>query len=67
MKFDPQVRMIPVNQIKVLNPRQRAKKKFDQIRANIAKLGLKRPVTVARADSAEGDIRYWLVCGQGPA
>ena len=30
-KFDPKVRMIPVSQINILNPRGRSKKKFAQI------------------------------------
>lgn len=64
-KFDPMVRMIPVNQINVLNPRERGKKKFGQIIANIAKLGLKKPITVYHVEGKNGDARYNLVCGQG--
>jgi ParB-like chromosome segregation protein Spo0J len=59
------IRMIPVKQINILNPRERGKKKFAQIVANIAKLGLKKPVIVAVAESKNGDTRYNLVCGQG--
>lgn len=65
VRYDPQVRMIPVTQINVLNPRDRGKKKFAQIIDNIAKLGLKKPVTVARAETKNGQPRYDLVCGQG--
>jgi ParB family chromosome partitioning protein len=57
--------MIPIKQIDILNPRERGKKKFAQIVANIAKLGLKRPVTVAVASGSNGSTRYSLVCGQG--
>ncbi len=64
-KFDPKVRMIPVSQINVLNPRTRGKKKFVQIVANIANLGLKKPITVSHASGRNGDARYDLVCGQG--
>jgi ParB family chromosome partitioning protein len=64
-RYDPTVRMIPVAQIHVLNPRQRGKKKFSQIVASIAKLGLKKPITVARAPESNGDVKYYLVCGQG--
>ena len=46
-RYDAKVQMIPIDQITVLNPRPR-KKKFTQIVANIAKLGLKKPITVAR-------------------
>ena len=65
VRYDPQVRMIPVAQINVLNPRDRGKKKFAQIIGNIAKLGLKQPVTVAAAEPKDGEPRYDLVCGQG--
>ena len=57
--------MIPIARINVLNSRDRGRKKFAQITGNIAKLGLKRPVTVAPADSRDGEPRYDLVCGQG--
>lgn len=63
--FDPRIRMIPVGQINILNPRERGKKKFSQIAANIAKIGLKKPITVAHASGANGNARYDLVCGQG--
>lgn len=63
--YQPQVRMIPIAQINVLNPRDRGKKKFSQITENIAQLGLKRPVTVAVAEPKNGDPHYDLVCGQG--
>lgn len=63
--FDPQIRMIPVDQINILNPRERGKKKFAQIVANISKLGLKKPVTVARSTESQGVPRFDLVCGQG--
>jgi ParB/RepB/Spo0J family partition protein len=65
VSFDPQVRMIPIAQINVLNPRDRGKKKFGQITNNIANLGLKKPITVATAESKAGEPRYDLVCGQG--
>lgn len=64
-KFDPKVRMIPISQINILNPRGRGKKKFAQIVENIASLGLKKPVTVSHVSGKNGDARYDLVCGQG--
>ena len=64
-KFDPKVRMIPVSQINILNPRGRSKKKFAQIVSNIAHLGLKKPITVCHVGGRNGDARYDLVCGQG--
>src|SRR5262245_41392098 len=65
IRYDPTVRKIPIQQIEVLNPRQRGRKKFVQIAMNIAHLGLKKPVTVALISGNNGDARYWLVCGQG--
>lgn len=64
-EIDLQIRFIPVKNINILNPRDRAKKKFAQITANIGKLGLKRPITVAHAGGKNGASMYNLVCGQG--
>lgn len=58
----PQVEFIPVDRINVVNPRVRNRKVFREITENIARLGLKRPVTVIRRDDG---ARYDLVCGQG--
>ena len=60
----PAVEMIPVGLVTVMNPRVRNKRIFKEIVANIAELGLKRPITVARRNHANGS-RYELVCGQG--
>lgn len=58
--------LIAVDAITVVNPRVRNQKVFDEIVANIAELGLKRPITVAaRKDEDNGDPSYELVCGQG--
>jgi ParB family chromosome partitioning protein len=59
------VEMLPVDQITVLNGRSRGKPKFKQIVANIAALGLKKPITVARRPGEDGADRYVLACGQG--
>jgi ParB family chromosome partitioning protein len=56
--------LVPVDQISVVNPRVRNRKVFDQIVENIAELGLKRPITVARRGQTDGP-EYELVCGQG--
>ena len=56
--------MVPIEQIRVLNPRFRNKKKFQQIVTNIQNIGLKRPITVS-AFIIKGEKRYDLVCGQG--
>lgn len=58
--------LIAVDAITVINPRIRNQKVFHEIVANIAELGLKRPITVAaRNDETSGDLAYELVCGQG--
>jgi ParB family chromosome partitioning protein len=58
------VEMVPIDRIKVVNPRVRNKKIFKSITENIAQLGLKRPITVSRHEDSDG-ARYELVCGQG--
>jgi len=58
------VEMIPLERITVINPRVRNKKIFREIIANIAEVGLKKPITVTRRDEPDGP-RYDLVCGQG--
>src|SRR5258707_5019997 len=58
------VELIPVDRITVFNPRVRNKKIFKDIVANIAQLGLKKPITVTKRNDPDGP-RYDLVCGQG--
>jgi len=58
------IELIPIESITVINPRIRNKKIFKEIIANIAEIGLKRPITVTRRDDPDG-VRYDLVCGQG--
>jgi len=55
------IQMIPVERVRVLNPRERNKRKYKQIVGNIADIGLKRPITVSPRPDGEFD----LVCGQG--
>lgn len=63
---DSRVRMIPVDRVRVVNPRVRDKKKFDQIVENISAIGLKKPITVTAGKPAEdGSETFDLVCGQG--
>jgi ParB family transcriptional regulator, chromosome partitioning protein len=59
------VRMVPIEQINVVNSRMRGQEKFRQIVANIASLGIKKPITIARRDSRDGEASYDLVCGEG--
>jgi len=58
--------MIPIERIRVLNPRPRDKKKFEQIVQSIKNLGLKKPIQVSLRSAEEGtEPGYDLVCGQG--
>jgi ParB family chromosome partitioning protein len=63
---ETRVRMIPVAQIRVVNPRVRDKKKFAEIVESIANVGLKKPITVTEAGQDQtGQPTFDLVCGQG--
>jgi ParB family chromosome partitioning protein len=64
--MNDEVQMIPIDRIRMLNPRHRERKKFETIVQSIRDLGLKKPIQVSlRAkDEAEGP-GYDLVCGQG--
>lgn len=60
-----ELRMIPVDRIDVLNPRERNRKVFEEIIGNIRTIGLKKPITVTPRAGADGQERYLLVCGEG--
>lgn len=60
----PEIKMIAIDKIHVLNPRVRSQKLFQAMAENIAKVGLKRPITVRIGSHASGKD-YDLVCGQG--
>lgn len=55
---------IPIEKIRVLNPRVRNRRNFEEIVENISRVGLKRPITVSRRSGTE-PVEYDLVCGQG--
>jgi len=57
--------MIPIDHIRVVNPRSRDKKKFDEISSNIKNIGLKMAITVRVAEQRDGIQYYDLTCGQG--
>ncbi len=54
------IQNIPLNKIRVLNPRSRNQQVFARLVENISTIGLKRPITV----TSNGDA-YDLICGQG--
>ena len=59
-----QIKLIATEQIRVLNPRGRNRRNFEEIVDNIARIGLKRPITVAKRPGSD-PVEYDLVCGQG--
>jgi ParB family chromosome partitioning protein len=59
-----ELQMIPIDQIRVLNPRDRNLQVFEEIVGNIKALGLKKPVTVTPRTDASGPY-FLLICGEG--
>src|SRR6185437_11926490 len=49
------VELVPIDRITVINPRKRNRKVFEGIVRSISQLGLKRPITVIRKASLEGE------------
>lgn len=60
-----EIRSIPVDSVRVVNPRARSPKIFAGIVESIATVGLKRPITVTEARRDDGGTGYDLICGQG--
>ena len=60
-----EMRMIPIDLIDVLNPRERNKNVFDEIVGNIKAIGLKKPISVTPRAGPDGIERYLLICGEG--
>lgn len=64
--MNAEVISIPIDRIKVANPRYRDKKKFAVVVESIRKSGLKKPIQVTRRPTKQGEEPlYDLVCGQG--
>jgi ParB family chromosome partitioning protein len=60
------VEMIPIESIRILNPRHRDPKRFQVIIQSIKNLGLKKPIKVSVRTAQEGEEPgYDLVAGQG--
>lgn len=60
-----ELRIIPLELIDVLNPRERNTRIFEDIVGNIKNIGLKKPITVTPRRNSEGVERYLLICGEG--
>src|SRR6202008_539880 len=65
-RMNDEIQMIPIDRIRILNPRHRDRKKFELIVQSIKNLGLKKPIQVSLRSPKEGEgPGYDLVCGQG--
>src|SRR5690349_4278311 len=62
-----EIKIIPIDRIRIVNPRHRDKKRFQVIVESIRLVGLKKPIQVVRPAAAErvDGFDYDLVCGQG--
>src|SRR3978361_1488923 len=59
------VKTIRIEQIRLLNPRARNQRNFQEIVQSIANVGLKRPITLSPRKSDADLAVYDLVCVQG--
>jgi ParB family chromosome partitioning protein len=59
------VTLIPIQEIRIVNPRSRNRVKFHSIMISIGTVGLKKPITVHQRSLDDDGTRYDLVCGQG--
>ena len=60
------IQLIPIDQIRIINPRHRDRRKFEPILQSIKNQGLKKPIQVSLRNISEtGEAGYDLVCGQG--
>lgn len=64
VEMQDEVQIIPIAAITVENPRERSERTFRALVDSIGKVGLKKPITVARVDGGVGEA-WRLVCGQG--
>jgi len=60
-----ELRLVQLDSIKVLNPRDRNQKVFDGVVDNIKSVGLKKPIVVTPRSGEDGQPYYLLVCGEG--
>jgi ParB family chromosome partitioning protein len=65
--MENEVIFIPLDRIRIVNPRCRDRRKFEKIVESIGHLGLKKPIQVSlrSGKSSDGQPHYDLVCGQG--
>lgn len=59
------IELIPIREIRIVNPRERNMVTFSNIVANIDKVGLKKPITVTQRELEADGTRYDLAYGEG--
>jgi ParB family chromosome partitioning protein len=59
------IELIPVSQVRIVNPRSRNQFAFRAVINNIEAVGLKKPITVCSRELDDDGTRYDLVCGEG--
>src|SRR5208283_1271903 len=63
---DKKIIMVPIDRIRPLNSRHRARRKFEAVRPGIKNPGLKKPIQVSWRSAGEtGEADYDLVSGHG--
>ena len=55
------IKMIPVHEVYIPNPRVRNKKQYREIAEHVVQVGLKRPITVTASKSGVSGKNYDLV------
>lgn len=60
-----EILMIAIDQIDILNTRERNVKIFEEVVENIKSIGLKKPITVTPRKGTDKTERYLLICGEG--
>lgn len=64
-QVSPEIRLIPIDQIEIINHRDRNEQVFGEISKNIKIIGLKKPITVTPRVRPDGSSYYMLICGEG--
>lgn len=59
------IRLVPIEQIEVLNTRDRNGRVFGEIVTNIKTIGLKKPIVITPRPKPDGTEHYLLICGEG--
>jgi ParB family transcriptional regulator, chromosome partitioning protein len=62
---NPRITLIPIQEIRIVNPRTRNRVKFQIVMTSIGTVGLKKPITVYQRELEDDGTCYDLVCGQG--